>query len=211
MTGNVERLFMLNKIKSVFEERQAGIIGKYRRNAVMILLTEENDEVKLVFEVRAKHLRHQPGDICLPGGKLEPGETPGEGALRETMEELGLEADDIILLGEMDYFVSPYGSIMYPYVAELRKDNISPNLEEVDHVFKVPLRYFFENDPLVYKMEIGPHLKEDFPYELVKGGKDYRFSRGFLNQYFYRYNSYVIWGFTALIVKNFIDIIKRKL
>lgn len=202
---------MLDKIEDLFRDRKGNIIGNHKKSAVMILLYEEQEETYIIFEERAHTMRHQPGDICLPGGKLEPGETPGEGALRETMEELGLEADDIILLGEMDYFVSPYGSIMYPYVAELRKDNISPNLEEVDHVFKVPLRYFFENDPLVYKMEIGPHLKEDFPYELVKGGKDYRFSRGFLNQYFYRYNSYVIWGFTALIVKNFIDIIKRKL
>lgn len=201
---------MLDKILDLFKERKGNIIGNHKKSAVMILLYEDKEETYIIFEVRAHTMRHQPGDICFPGGKLEPGETPKEGALRETMEELGLEADDITLLGEMDYFVSPYGSIMYPYVAKLRKDNINPNLEEVDHIFKVPLRYFLESDPLLYKMEIGPHLKEDFPYELVKGGKDYRFSRGFLNEYFYKYDSYVIWGFTALIVKSFVDIIKKE-
>jgi 8-oxo-dGTP pyrophosphatase MutT (NUDIX family) len=201
---------MISEIKDLFNNRPANIMGNYKKNAVMIHLSEEENETYIIFEVRAFGLRHQPGDICLPGGKIETGETPREAALRETMEELNLSESDIEYIGEMDYFISPYGSIMYPFVAKLNPKGINPNSDEVDHIFKVPLKYFLSSDPQFYEMEIGPNLKEDFPYHLVKGGKNYKFSRGKLNQYFYKYDNYVIWGFTAMIVKNFIDIIKKE-
>lgn len=201
---------MFNKIEDIFKNRKSGIIGKYKKYAVMLLLSEENDEVNLVFEVRAKHLRHQPGDICLPGGRIEGDETPKEAAVRETLEELKLKPEEIEYIGEMDYFISPYGTIMYPFVAKLRNNNISPNNEEVDHIFKVPIRYLLNEQPQAYEMEIGPNLREDFPYHLIRGGKNYKFSRGILNQYFYVFEDYVIWGFTAMVVKSFIDIIKKE-
>jgi 8-oxo-dGTP pyrophosphatase MutT (NUDIX family) len=201
---------MINKIENIFGSRTPDIIGMHKKSAVMLLISEEAGEESLVFEVRAKHLRHQPGDICLPGGRIEENESPKEAAVRETLEELQLDFKDIKYIGEMDYFVSPYGTIMYPFVAKLLKNKVNPNEEEVDHIFKVPLTYFLNNEPLLYQMEIGPHLKEDFPYRLVRGGKGYKFSRGLLNQYFYEYKGYVIWGFTAMVVKSFIDIIKKE-
>ncbi|ERI90152.1 hydrolase, NUDIX family [Clostridiales bacterium oral taxon 876 str. F0540] len=201
---------MINEIRNVFNNRPANIMGNYKRNAVMLLLCEEGNETYIIFEVRAFSLRHQPGDICLPGGKIESGETPREAALRETMEELNLIENDIEYIGEMDYFISPYGSIMYPFVAKLNTKVVNPNNDEVDHIFKVPLKYLLEEEPQLYEMEIGPNLKEDFPYDLVKDGRNYKFSRGKLDQYFYKYDKYIIWGFTAMIVKNFIDIIKKE-
>lgn len=201
---------MIDRIDSIFRKRTPEIIGKHKKSAVMLLISQQTGEASLVFEVRAKNLRHQPGDICLPGGRIEDNETPKEAAIRETLEELNLESQDIDYIGQMDYFVSPYGTIMYPFVARLLKGKVEPNSGEVDHIFKVPLRYFIENEPLLYEMEIGPKLKEDFPYHLVRGGKDYKFSRGTMNQYFYKYEDYVIWGFTAMVVKSFIDIIKKE-
>ena len=193
---------MINKIESIFNNRKAGIIGKYRKSAVMLLISEEADEAHLIFEVRAKTLRHQPGDICLPGGKIEENENPRDAAIRETLEELNLEPQHIEYVGEMDYFISPYGTIMYPFVAKLNKCDVTPNKGEVDHIFKVPISYFLDREPQSYEMEIGPSLKEDFPYDLVKGGKNYNFSKGTMNQYFYSYGDYVIWGFTAMVVKS---------
>jgi 8-oxo-dGTP pyrophosphatase MutT (NUDIX family) len=200
----------LNKLENIFSNRKAEIIGKYKRSSVMILICEENGEECIVFEIRAKTLRHQPGDICLPGGKIEENESPKEAAIRETMEELNLKSEDISYIGEMDYFISPYRTIMYPFVGRLKRSDVKPNESEVDHIFKVPISYLINNEPQEYEMEIGPNLKEDFPYHLVRGGKDYKFSRGTMNQYFYTYEGYVIWGFTAMIVKAFIDILKKE-
>jgi len=51
-------------------------------------------------------------------------------------------------------------------------------------------------------------MKTNFPYHLIRGGENYKFHKGKLQQLFYQYEEYVIWGFTALMVKRFVDIIK---
>lgn len=201
---------MIEQIEYVFSGRKASIIGEFKKSAVMLLLFEDKDDTYIIFEERAHSLRHQPGDICLPGGKIEKQESPKETAIRETMEELNLNLEDITFIGEMDYFISPYRSIMYPFVAKTSIENIKPNKAEVDHIIKVPISYFLENEPISYDMEIAPNLKDDFPYYLIKGGKEYKFSRGILKQYFYNYEGVVIWGFTAMIIKKFVDIIKKE-
>lgn len=195
-------------IENIFKNRKSKPIGKFYRSAVMILLLEENNELYILFEKRALNLDKQPGDICFPGGRIEEGESPREAAIRETQEELNIKREDIEVVGEMDYFISPYNSIMFPFVGKLKTDKVYPSKDEVDHVFKVPLKFFLENKPAAYEGEIRQRFNDDFPYDLIQGGKNYKFSVRKFNQYFYTYNEYTIWGFTALIVKSFIDIIK---
>lgn len=200
---------MKNKIEQVFKQRKSKVIGEFKESAVMILLVEDSEELSVVFEVRAHKLRSQPGDTCLPGGKVERDEEPRETSIRETMEELNLKRDQIQVVGDMDYYISPYGNIMYAFVGKLTYGDINPNGDEVDHIFKVPLRFFLENEPLLYKMEIGPVNQEGFPFHLINGGKDYKFRKGYLDEYFYEYNGYIIWGFTAQIIKSFIDVLQE--
>lgn len=200
---------MMDKIEKLFSGYKPNIIGEYRKSAVMVLLVEENGEANIVFEVRAENLRHQPGDVCLPGGRVENNETPREAALREVMEELNLSSEEIEYIGEMNYFVTPYNAIIYPFVAKCKNMNIECNKSEVDHIFKVPISFFMKTEPLLYELEIGPNLKEDFPYHLIRGGKEYKFGRGKLLEYFYNFNNNIIWGTTAFIIKNFIDTIKK--
>lgn len=202
---------MLNRIEKTFSNRNAGILGELKKNAVMILLSEEEGKVNIIFEVRALNLRHQPGDICLPGGKVEKDESPKTASIRETMEELNLNRDDISFIGNMDYVVTPYNFIIYPFVARVNRNEIFPNKDEVDHIFKVPIEFFLENSPEAYEMSLMPNLSKEFPYHLIKSGKDYKFRIGKAPQYFYKYKNYVIWGFTALIIKSFIDILKKEI
>lgn len=198
----------MEKIRKIFCDRSVSTIQKFKKAAVMVLIKEENDEKYVVFEVRSNKLRSQPGDVCLPGGKVENNETPKEAAIRETIEELKLNNNDIEVIGEMDHFISPYGLIMYPFVGVLKGEIGEPNKSEVDHVFKVPLSYFIKEDPLLYEMKIGPISTEGFPFHLINRGQDYKFRTGILEEYFYVYEDYVIWGFTAAVIKNFIDTIK---
>lgn len=202
---------MINDIKNIFKDREAKPIGKYKNSAVMILLCEdeENHDLNIIFEVRSNKLKTQPGDICLPGGMIEEDESPKEAAIRETMEELNLNKEDIEYIGDMDYFISPYGMFMYPFISKTKLEKIKPSKEEVDHIFTVPLKFFMENTPLLYELQIGAINKEGFPFHLINGGEEYKFRRGKLNEYFYEYDNYVIWGFTAQIIKTFIDIIKN--
>jgi len=199
---------MIDKIKRTFNNRVSKAMGEFKESAVMILLVEEDAGLSIIFEVRAHELRSQPGDVCLPGGKVELGEDPREASIRETMEELNLERDQIKMIGDMDYYISPYGNRLYAYVSKLEYGEINPSEGEVDHIFKVPLKFFLENEPLLYKMEIGPINQEGFPFHLINGGKEYKFRNGYLDEYFYEYNNYVMWGFTAQIIKSFIEVLK---
>lgn len=199
----------MNNIRSMFKDRKGKSIEKFRKSSVMILLTEEKGESYLVFEKRALSLRKHPGDVSLPGGGIEEGETPKDAAIRETFEELNINKENFQFIGEMDYLITPFNSIIYAFLGRITTNLIYPNKNEVDHIFKVPLKFFLENKPKKYEGIIKQHYKEDFPFNLINGGKDYKFSSKTYYQYFYKYNEYIIWGFTAMIIKRFIDIINN--
>ena len=93
----------MDLIRSTYHDRKAGPINKFHRFAVLIPLIEREDgNVDVLFETRAQELDAQPGEICFPGGAMEGGESPLETALRETCEEIGVAADDIEIIGQMD-------------------------------------------------------------------------------------------------------------
>lgn len=199
----------MNSIE-VFRERKPEMIGKRREYSVMILLLEHEGEDYLVLEKRARTLKSQPGDISLPGGSMEPGETPKDAAIRETMEELGLKREDIEYIGPMDYFISPYGQTMYPFVGRTTVTEFNPNPPEVEKLIFIPLSYFEDHVPLIYEVDLLAKMGDDFPFHLIENGNDYPFKRGSSKQYFYKYEDHVVWGFTAQIVKSFIDILKEE-
>lgn len=197
----------IDTIKNIFINRVPQPIGTYKRSAVLILLCEENHNLNIIFEVRSLNMKRQPGDICLPGGKIEKDELPLDAALRETSEELGIDVSNIDVIGSMDYFISPYNAIMYPFIGLLKNNEIKPSIDEVDHIFKVPVEFFIKNNPILHEMAIKPELNQDFPFNLIRGGKNYKFANGVLKEYFYKFNEYIIWGFTAQIIKRFTEIL----
>ena len=75
--------------------------------SVLVPVVERAGELNLLFEVRAKNMKSQPGEICFPGGHVEKGETPQQAALRETFEEIGIDRQKIELIGP--------GDILYGY------------------------------------------------------------------------------------------------
>lgn len=200
---------MTEKIIDIFSNRKGKVIGDYKRSAVMIFMMKEEDELQIIFEVRARNLRRQPGDICLPGGRVEKGEQPIDAAIRESIEELVIDRDSFSVIGEMDFLVSPYNSIIYPFISTLEPQAIAPNPAEVEKILKVPLSFFMETEPELHEVDIVQSPKPDFPYDLINNGTEYKFTNGVFPEYFYVYEGNVIWGFTALIVKRFVDIIKN--
>ena len=181
------------------------------RYSVLVPMIKKEQGWELIYEVRAKTLKRQPGEISFPGGQVEKGESYEQAAIRETMEELNINQNNIHLIGELDYFVSYYNSTIHSFLATIdgiNVDKIKPNRSEVDHIFTVPMNFFLENEPKVYYVDLHTSITRDFPYNLIPNGEDYNWQIGKYPVYFYRYDDYIIWGYTAKMTKHFIDIIK---
>jgi len=203
---------MIQQIKSIYQNRVPHILGheSVSKAAVMVPLVNKEGELSVLFQVRGHTLRHQPGEICFPGGRLEPDDLTEEAAaIRETCEELGIHADEITMIGPLDIFVTTH-SIIYPYLCQL-DDNIQlhPDPVEVAEVFTVPLSYLFKYEPEVYHVPIEVKPPDDFPFDLIPDGKYYKWRKAKMLEYFYRYEDYVIWGLTARILHDFLHRMSR--
>lgn len=182
---------------------------KERVSAVMIPLIKKQDGYHILFEVRSSKLRHQPGEICFPGGKREHGESTMETAIRETKEELLINDCDLKLYGALNYFLSPAKVRIEPFLGELFHYNGQYSTDEVDSVFTVPLSFFQETKPSFYYNDISISPREDFPFEEIPGGKNYPWAKGSYEVCFYRYDKHIIWGMTAKLLLNNIQYIRN--
>lgn len=205
----------INHLMNQIKNRQPDIFGKdkMRKSAVLIPLIEKDGQIHILFEVRSMKLRSQPGDICFPGGRIDPtDDSPKHCAIRETCEELGIDGNHIKDLAPLDYIVSDMGRIIYPYVGKIvNAKKIKINTAEVEEVFTVPLQFFLENKPEVFKVHFKAIPEENFPFDLIVGGKNYKWSMPHVDELFYQYEGRVIWGLTAKILAHLIDIITNKI
>lgn len=199
----------INYIYTKIKNRESYINGweDMKRASVIVPIVKVKDRLCILFEVRSRTLRKQPGDVCFPGGGIEVNETPEEAALRETEEELGLKSIDIIK--ELDVLVRYNGLILHSFLGEVKDlSELNISKDEVESVFYVPIDELLKIKPIVAKSRLIAEKPEDFPYNLVVGGKNYKFLEGVYKSIFYKYENHVIWGITAAILENFINIIK---
>lgn len=178
---------------------------KMRRAAVILPLIEINNEIHLLFEVRSKKMKSQPGDICFPGGKIEENESPKSAALREASEELNL--NNIKIINELDTVIRVDGTIIHPFLGIVNDiDQLKINEFEVDHIFYVPISYLLNYKAIEVNSRLIIKGNDKFPYDLIENGENYKFREGTYTSLFYKYKSYVIWGITADMVKNFLEL-----
>lgn len=201
----------IDEIKDKLEKRTPKVLDLIGEYSVLLPLIQIDNQWNIIFEMRSMNLNTQPGEISFPGGKVENGESFKEAAIRETMEELMIERKNIKIFGELDYLVSPSNISIHCFVGTisgLKVDDIYPNIEEVDHIFTVPLQYFLTTEPKIYSLNLETQFNNEFPYNLIPKGVDYDFRKVVNKVCFYEYNNYIIWGYTAKMIKNFIEILK---
>lgn len=202
----MEKIRQVIKQELTSREVEVDKLDRLWEAAVLIPIVMLHGEPSILFEVRAGNLKRQPGEICFPGGKKESKDKDaGVTAIRESCEELGISEQDIELIGELDTFVTFSGPVIHPFVGILKNiEKLSYNLQEVQEVFTVPLKFFLENEPTCYKMDMADKPQEDFPFGLVPNkGNSWRLLKRY-KVYFYEYNGYVIWGMTARMLYSFI-------
>lgn len=182
------------------------LMGAQAAYAVLVPLVYEPgaEEPSLLFEVRSGSLRRQPGEVCFPGGKLEPGETPEQCALREAQEELNLPAQAVEVIGPMDFICGQANFLLHPILARVPQFDpaaLRPNPDEVAETFLVPVS-FFRQPPLISTYRLQPQVAEDFPYELIGFPKGYPWRGAQVDVPIYRYQNHTIWGLTGRIVQE---------
>lgn len=157
------------------------------------------DEWGLLFEVRSGNIV-QGGEICFPGGGVEPGESAEEAAVRETMEELLIERDQLELICPMFELTGPAGTEVSSYLGVLNGYNGTFSMDEVSRIFTLPLSWFAAHPAKEYKASLETKLPENFPYDELPGGKQYPFRPVPKTFYFYETDYGPLWGMTAQIV-----------
>lgn len=201
-----------NKIARQLQDRTPGLMDAAGRYAVLVPLVERDGALYVLYEVRAATLRRQPGEVCFPGGHIEGDETPECCALRETWEELGIPAEEIQVLGQLDFIAHRANFIMYPVLARVSAralERMAPNPDEVGQTFLVPVSHLLTHPPQEYTYSLIPDTPEDFPYELIGIPRDYRWQRGGETVPVYPWEGHAIWGLTGRITRHLMQWMER--
>ena len=185
---------MIEEIRKTLAARKKMVIvdSSLTDSAVLLPIYQRDGKCHIIFTKRTDHLTHHKGQISFPGGgRHDDDKTLLETALRESREEIGLKETDVTILGELDdaatvtslYRIVPFvGLIPYPY--DFKIDRF-----EVGEVFGLPLEDLLNN----------ANRKEE---SLVYGDK-------IIRVYTYELDGRVIWGATAWILNQFLEILRQ--
>lgn len=156
---------------------------------VMILLYEGDDEACLVFIRRPSTVLHHKDQVSFPGGRIEDGEDFVRAALRETWEEIGVPIDRVRVLGGLTpLYIPPSNYCIYPVVGTAAGQlPFRPQPEEVAEIIEVPLSHL--RDPRNARRETWTIRGETTEVP------------------FYAFGPHKIWGATAMVLAEFLDVI----
>lgn len=163
---------------------------------VLLALFEEDGDARLVLERRSEGLRRHRGEVGFPGGRVEPGESPRDAALREAHEEVGLEPSAVALLGWLTPLRTYSGlAVIHPYVGALgARPVLAVAPSEVAFAFDVPLSALLADE--AFREELWRRPTPD-------GAQDY------VAIYVFEAGGEVIWGATARILAELCTIVAR--
>jgi 8-oxo-dGTP pyrophosphatase MutT (NUDIX family) len=155
-----------------------------RPAAVLVPVVRREKELTVLFTRRTAHLHDHAGQISFPGGRTEPGDAgAAETAMRETLEEIGLTAERVEVLGELSQYVTVTGYRVTPVVGLVTPPlDLRPDEFEVAEVFEAPLAFLL--DPANHQRN----------HVLFDGRERY--------YYAIPYQMHYIWGATAGMLMN---------
>lgn len=158
--------------------------------AVLLAITDNADNPEVILTRRSQYLSTHKGQVAFPGGKAESfDKDPEATALREAHEEIGLDPVSVQVVGQMGQVLSRQGFVVTPIVGVVPEHQIAglvPNLDELDRIFTVPISFLVNNSPVMDEISISEGVQQvpSFYYE------DYR-----------------IWGMTAFILAEFVNLV----
>ena len=181
----------VDQIGTILSSRKRRVIEHppFSHAAVLVPLFKKGDGCHLLFTKRSDQVKHHKGEISFPGGVVDEEDLELiSTALREADEEIGLKKSDVQILGILDdivtvteFIVTPIvGLFPYPYPFKVSE-------VEIAELIEVPLSSLLREKSFSEK-------------EMIRGGQKEIV-------YAYQYEKHIIWGATARILKQFLDLI----
>lgn len=164
---------------------------QFRDAAVLIPVVDRGPEASVILTKRAESLTSHSGQVAFPGGRVDPSDSsPEAAALREAMEEIGLDAGHIEVVGRMPDYLSASGYRISPVLSIVRPGfDLTINPHEVDAAFEVPLRFLM--DPVNHAQNSAIYQDRAWMfYDMPYGGQR-------------------IWGVTAGIIRTLYERLYR--
>jgi 8-oxo-dGTP pyrophosphatase MutT (NUDIX family) len=155
--------------------------GHAHTAAVLIGLVEREGGASVLLTRRADAMRRHAGQVALPGGRCDPGETYAETALREAHEEIGLDPRFVTLTGQSSPAMASSGFHVTPVVGLVAPGfTLSPNPDEVAVIFEAPFEFLM--NPATFQEQ-----ERDF-------------GQGMRRFFAATHSDQLIWGMTAKIL-----------
>ena len=181
----------IDQIRNILFSRQRRVIEHppFSHAAVLVPLFKKGEECHLLFTKRTNQVKYHKGEISFPGGVFDEEDSELERtALREAHEEIGLKESDVQIIGVLDdivtiteFIVTPIvGLFSYPYRFKVSE-------VEIAELIEVPLASLHDEDCFSER-------------EIIRGGRKEVV-------YAYQFGKHIIWGATARILKQFLDLV----
>ena len=167
-------------------------LSSVKLSSVLLLLFPEGNQIFTCLIKRPSTMTHHSGQISFPGGKVEKEDTSAEmTALREAREEIGIDPSAIEILGKLtDLYVEVSKFSIQPFLAWTdKRPEFLVNAGEVEELILFPISEFVANES-ISETEIDTSI-------------------GLLRVRYYPCNGEIIWGATAMILSELIEVLKR--
>jgi 8-oxo-dGTP pyrophosphatase MutT (NUDIX family) len=168
-------------------------LSMVKPSSVLLLLFPEGDRLYTCLTKRPQTMKHHPGQISFPGGKVEKDDVSAEmTALREAREEVGIDRAGVEVLGKLsDLYVEVSRFSIQPFLAWAdRKPDFVVDFGEVEELILFPVSDFVSNE-IISESELET-------------------ATGRLRVKCYLFNGQVVWGATAMILAELIEILKKQ-
>jgi 8-oxo-dGTP pyrophosphatase MutT (NUDIX family) len=164
----------------------------WRPAAALVLLYPHDGEWHVLLTVRGAGLRHHTGQVSLPGGRIDAGESVESAALREAYEEVGVEPASVEVLGRLTPLeIAVSGHVLNPVVGVTGERPVfRPHTVEVDRLLEVSLARLLAPDGVGHEERVQvrpPHARMQVPYFDVAGEH--------------------VWGATAMVLAELLALV----
>ena len=157
---------------------------------ILVPVTRDIEQPKIILTRRAKHTHK--GQVAFPGGKRDDtDDSLAFTALRECHEEIGIPPEEVEIIGSLSHVISLHGIRVSPFVGLVDDEHpLIPNLDELDSIFKVPVEFFRDAEPIRRDKMTYKGMALSIPsYHFEENGEVYE-----------------IWGLSAIVLVELMNL-----